>query len=87
MDSIVVSPINKVKQYLSLVKFSHTLFALPFAIIGFVLGVVKMQQTFNVLLFLKMLLCMVFARSAAMAFNRYLDRHFDKLNPRTAMVL
>ncbi len=84
MDSIVVSPINKVKQYLSLVKFSHTLFALPFAIIGFVLGVVKMQQPFNVLLFFKMLLCMVFARSAAMAFNRYLDRTYDALNPRTA---
>ena len=84
MDSIVVSPINKVKQYLSLVKFSHTLFALPFAIIGFVLGVVKMQQPFNVLLFLKMLLCMVFARTAAMAFNRYLDRTYDALNPRTA---
>ncbi len=84
MDSIVISPINKVKQYLSLVKFSHTLFALPFAIIGFVLGIVKMQQAFNILLFFKMLLCMVFARSAAMAFNRYLDRTFDALNPRTA---
>ena len=43
MDSIVVSPINKVKQYLSLVKFSHTLFALPFAIISLIIKEAKME--------------------------------------------
>lgn len=71
-------------KYLSLVKFSHTVFALPFALIGFTLAVVYEQQTFHWHLFVLMLLCMVFARSAAMAFNRYLDRKFDALNPRTA---
>jgi 4-hydroxybenzoate polyprenyltransferase len=72
------------------VKFSHTIFALPFALIGFALGVQYMkinQLTFeNIgLKFCLVLLCMVTARSTAMAFNRYLDRHFDKLNPRTAI--
>ncbi|RYD55702.1 MAG: 4-hydroxybenzoate octaprenyltransferase [Sphingobacteriales bacterium] len=71
-------------DYLSLIKFSHTVFALPFALIGFTLAVVYEQQSFEWHLFLKMLLCMVFARTAAMAFNRYLDRRFDAMNPRTA---
>ena len=79
-----------VKNYLSLVKFSHTIFALPFAFIGFALGVRYMgekQVAFeNIgLKFFLVLVCMVTARSTAMAFNRYLDRHFDKLNPRTAI--
>ncbi len=82
---------NKINQYLSLVKFSHTVFALPFALMGFTLGVLEINRVFswswltdNWLLFAKVLLCMVFARSAAMAFNRYLDRKYDALNPRTA---
>lgn len=81
---------STVKNYLSLVKFSHTIFALPFALIGFALGVQYMGV--NHLAFehigLKLclvLVCMVTARSTAMAFNRYLDRHFDQLNPRTAI--
>ncbi|MCF8341487.1 MAG: putative 4-hydroxybenzoate polyprenyltransferase [Chitinophagaceae bacterium] len=87
------------KNYLSLIKFSHTIFALPFALIGFFLGLSKQniesqllnqaQEPFfsshNMLLFLFVLGCMVTARSAAMAFNRYLDRHIDALNPRTAI--
>ncbi|OSZ78964.1 4-hydroxybenzoate octaprenyltransferase [Chitinophagaceae bacterium IBVUCB1] len=75
---------QQVKHYLSLIKFSHTVFALPFAMIGFSLAVVKDGYTFSWALFAKVLLCMVFARTAAMAFNRYLDRRFDALNPRTA---
>ena len=85
---------SSVKNYLSLIKFSHTLFALPFAIIGFFLGVYH-QQTLSVsdpvtnselaIKFVLVLICMVTARSAAMAFNRYLDRHFDAQNPRTAI--
>ncbi len=75
---------NVISRYLSLVKFSHTIFAMPFALIGFALAVVYEQQTFRWQTFLLMLLCMVFARSAAMAFNRYLDRRFDARNPRTA---
>jgi 4-hydroxybenzoate polyprenyltransferase len=82
-----------VKKYLSLVKFSHTIFALPFAIIGFVLGVLQNEKNLHSTSFLLrygykflfVLLCMVTARNAAMAFNRYLDRNIDALNPRTAI--
>jgi 4-hydroxybenzoate polyprenyltransferase len=76
--------VGNIKTYLSLIKFSHTIFALPFALIGFFLAI-KLQYTFRIDLFLLVILCMVFARSAAMAFNRYIDRHFDVLNPRTAV--
>lgn len=72
-----------VLNYLSLVKFSHTVFALPFAIIGYFTAIKMTGATFDWSLFAKVILCMVFARNAAMAFNRYADRNFDKLNPRT----
>src|SRR4051812_36226279 len=72
------------KKYLSLIKFSHTVFALPFAFIGFTLAVVRFHNPFQWQLLFAMLLCMVFALSAAMSFNRYLDRSYDALNPRTA---
>lgn len=75
---------RRIRQYLSLIKFSHTVFALPFAFIGFSLAVLYERQSFHWHLLVCMLLCMVFARSAAMAFNRWLDRRFDALNPRTA---
>ncbi len=71
------------KQYFSLVKFSHTIFALPFALLGFFLAYLKLGYFFSAQTFVLVLLCMVFARSAAMAFNRFLDRDIDKLNPRT----
>jgi 4-hydroxybenzoate polyprenyltransferase len=79
-----------VKHYLSLVKFSHTIFAMPFALIGFTLGLQYLAENKihfeNIALkFFLVIICMVTARSAAMAFNRYLDRHFDQLNPRTAI--
>lgn len=74
------------KNYLSLIKFSHTIFALPFACIGFFLANTQSAQaTINWILFLKVLAVMVFARSAAMAFNRYIDRDIDEKNPRTAV--
>lgn len=130
---------SKVKSYLSLIKFSHTIFAMPFALIGFFIGLGKsingdfsdpdigqynhktgvVQWNLNQSLgwsnknnsgapfstdslmgklfvgnadlstvgfyLLLIILCMVFARSAAMAFNRYLDRAFDAKNPRTAI--
>ena len=96
---------STVKQYLSLIKFSHTIFALPFALIGFFLGLlhchygdisyaltqsdrISITSLFGskeVILFLLVLSCMVTARTAAMAFNRYLDRDIDALNPRTAI--
>ena len=72
------------KKYLSLIKFSHTVFALPFAFIGLTLAVSYFHNAFRWQLLVGILLCMVFARSAAMSFNRYLDRRFDALNPRTA---
>ncbi len=72
------------KNYLSLVKFSHTVFALPFAMLGCFLATLEKQQGLSWRLLLLVALCMVFARSAAMAFNRYLDRDIDLRNPRTA---
>ncbi len=74
--------LKKINQYLSLVKFSHTVFAMPFAMIGFLLAY-KHEHYFNSKIFVYMIFCMIFARSAAMAFNRYIDRKFDALNPRT----
>lgn len=114
---------TKVKSYLSLIKFSHTIFAMPFALIGFFLayfflegrhvghdasfGTTHLINTleappkeviawiiikssgkefeFLATKFFLVILCMVFARSAAMAFNRYLDRQYDAKNPRTAV--
>ncbi len=96
---------NTVKNYLSLIKFSHTIFAMPFALIGFFLAIKlgddliqtgqwNLNRTIGwgrdfmgresiLKKFILVILCMIFARSAAMAFNRYLDRHFDGINPRT----
>jgi 4-hydroxybenzoate polyprenyltransferase len=109
---------SKVRNYLSLIKFSHTIFAMPFALIGFFLSIKKVKVIYGtgqwnlnktigwgkdgndellgwsidwneikpvLVLFLLVILCMVFARSAAMAFNRYLDWKFDAKNPRTAV--
>lgn len=95
-----MSVTKSIGHYLSLVKFSHTVFALPFAIIGFMLGAQSGWLLDSLLgrgftfgewllvvgaLFLKVVLCMVFARNAAMGFNRYLDRDIDKENKRTAL--
>src|ERR1700754_1952374 len=71
------------KKYLSLVTFTHTIFAMPFAFIGFFLAVSTTNYKFNWVELLMMVLCMVFARNSAMAFNRYLDRDIDAKNPRT----
>ncbi|KGE12786.1 UbiA-like polyprenyltransferase [Sphingobacterium deserti] len=73
------------KKYLSLVLFAHSIFALPFAIIGFFLALQTTDHQFDWKKLLLMLVCMVTARNAAMAFNRYLDRDIDAANPRTAM--
>lgn len=88
----MIRPMASMKNFFSLVKFSHTIFAMPFALIGFSLGVqdwkkkgVDMGSMTIAVKLLLVILCMVFARNAAMAFNRYLDRKFDALNPRTAI--
>jgi len=71
------------KKYFSLVTFSHTIFAMPFAFIGFFLAVTTTDHRFEWQKLLMMVLCMVFARNSAMAFNRFLDRDIDAKNPRT----
>ena len=71
-------------NYLSLVKFSHTIFAMPFALIGFFLAIGYYKYEFSWKLLLLVLLCMVTARNSAMSFNRVTDRFIDKRNPRTA---
>ncbi|OCX54148.1 4-hydroxybenzoate octaprenyltransferase [Mucilaginibacter sp. PPCGB 2223] len=71
------------KKYLSLVTFAHTIFAMPFAFIGFFLAVTTTTYRFDWVKLVLMVLCMVFARNSAMAFNRYLDRDIDAKNPRT----
>ncbi len=71
-------------KYLSLIKFSHTVFALPFALIGFAMAIYTGKAHFTLEKLILVVLCMVFARSAAMAFNRFIDRQFDAKNPRTA---
>ena len=73
---------NKVQQLLGLIRFSHTVFALPFALLSAILA--WRETPFRSQDLLGILLCMVFARSAAMAFNRIVDRHYDAQNPRTA---
>ncbi|HEY0041615.1 MAG TPA: UbiA family prenyltransferase, partial [Flavisolibacter sp.] len=103
---------STLKNYLSLIKFSHTIFAMPFALIGFFLGLQVWNKSSEVVIpgwhttiypsgmspesipssssdilarFGLVLICMITARSAAMAFNRFLDRRWDALNPRTAI--
>jgi 4-hydroxybenzoate polyprenyltransferase len=71
-------------KYLSLIKFSHTIFAMPFAFIGFFLATKSYEFEWITLVYV--IFCMVFARSAAMAFNRYIDRDIDTANPRTAKI-
>jgi len=70
------------KNYLSLIRFSHTIFALPFALLSAALAWF-MRVDFQIVHLIGILLCMVFARTAAMAFNRYVDRNIDAANPRT----
>lgn len=75
---------NTVSRYFSMVKFSHTVFAMPFALTGYVYGLVSTGTPFQWQLLVKIILAMVFARNAAMGFNRYLDRGIDARNARTA---
>lgn len=76
--------LHRVNDFLSLVKFSHTIFALPFALLGFFLAVLD-HGTLRWQKLVLVVLCMIFARSAAMAFNRWQDRDIDGKNPRTAV--
>ena len=74
---------RKLTTYLSFVRFSHSVFALPFALTGALLA--WREEPFSWSQVLWIIVCMVSARSAAMGFNRLVDAHHDALNPRTAM--
>jgi len=74
----------KITNYLSLVKFAHTIFALPFALLGFSLATIHNSDSLSWKLLGLVLLSMLFARNAAMSFNRWADRDIDEVNPRTA---
>ena len=76
--------LQKLRHLLELIRFSHTVFALPFALLSAVLAWDRTDSPFNVQQLVGIVLCMVFARSAAMAFNRIVDRRIDAGNPRTA---
>ena len=75
---------EKISKYFRLVKFSHTIFAMPFALMAFVYALWSTEAEFSWWLLLQVVLCMVFARNVAMGFNRWADRKFDAENPRTA---
>ncbi|MFI3317639.1 MAG: UbiA-like polyprenyltransferase [Rikenellaceae bacterium] len=72
------------KRFSSLVVLSHTIFAMPFAMIGYTIGLIAGGAEFSWMTLLKVVLCMVFARNTAMGFNRWADRDIDAKNPRTA---
>lgn len=74
---------NVVARYASLVKFSHTVFALPFALFSYVYALAGNGIPFEWGLLVKILFCMVLARDVAMGFNRWADRDIDAANPRT----
>ncbi|MCC7422491.1 MAG: UbiA family prenyltransferase [Planctomycetaceae bacterium] len=74
----------RLKHFLELIRFSHTVFALPFALFAAILAWREPDSPFQWQHLAGILLCMVFARSAAMAFNRLVDHRIDAGNPRTA---
>ena len=74
---------RRLVTYLSFVRFSHSVFALPFALTGALLA--WRTRPFSWAQVVWIAICMVSARSAAMGFNRLVDARFDALNPRTAM--
>ena len=76
--------IEKISKYFRLVKFSHTIFAMPFALMAFAYALWSTEAEFSWWLLLQVVLCMVFARNVAMGFNRWADRKIDAENPRTA---
>jgi 4-hydroxybenzoate polyprenyltransferase len=77
-------PTSTIRNYLELIRFSHTIFALPFALLAAILAWDQRDSPIRWQECVGILLCMVFARSAAMAFNRLVDRDVDAQNPRTA---
>ena len=75
---------STISKYLSMVKFSHTIFAMPFALVGYTWALTSTAAVFDWVLLVQVVACMVLARNTAMGFNRWADRHIDAENPRTA---
>ena len=82
--SSILHPLSSLKKYLSFVRFSHTVFALPFALAAMAVAARDNRGWPGWRTFVLILAAMVCARTCAMAFNRIADRKFDALNPRTA---
>ncbi len=80
----VAAPLTTLRHFLEMIRFSHTVFALPFALLAAALAWSRPGSPFDLKQLAGILVCMVCARSAAMAFNRIVDRRFDAANPRTA---
>ena len=74
---------SRLVRYVNFVKLPHTVFALPFALVGVVLASRVAPVTASIVLWV--IVAFTAARFAAMGFNRIADRHYDALNPRTAM--
>lgn len=85
-----MNTVTKVRSFLEMIRFSHTLFALPFALLGAALAWIVPMRDIELpsatlaLRVAAVVLCMMMARSAAMAFNRLVDAAIDARNPRTA---
>ncbi|MFI3306456.1 MAG: UbiA-like polyprenyltransferase [Rikenellaceae bacterium] len=73
-----------IEKYSKLVMLSHTIFALPFALVGYTLALTSTETPFTYTTLIQVVLCMLFARNTAMGFNRWADRDIDGANPRTA---
>ncbi len=81
--NFLIQQTGRIRTLLEMIRFSHSLFALPFALVSAALAWTDKKE-FSWLDLMGILLCMVFARSAAMAFNRLADRNVDAANPRTS---
>ena len=82
MNSVIKKYNSKILEYFELIKFEHTIFALPFALSGMLLA--KAQGWPKISVFIWVLLAMIGGRTAAMALNRIIDAEIDKKNPRTS---
>lgn len=76
-----MSVLRRIGIFLEMIKFEHTVFALPFALTGALLGARGLPTARQLLLIVAAAVC---ARTAAMSFNRWADAHYDALNPRTS---
>lgn len=81
MDSVQKQIPKSLILFFQDIRLSHSIFALPFAAVGFLLSGAEFPGLITLLL---LLACMITARSFAMGANRFLDRHIDRRNPRTA---